>query len=951
MTLYVRILLACLAFALATPAIAQTAMDVQQESLCIDDCDPGDGTTEPPPPPPPALALDAGFVSQSVPTTMAAGQAYTVVVAMKNTGSETWLAGSVVRLGSQNPQDNTSWGTGRVALPISAPTGQIVSFSFSVRAPATSGNFNFQWQMVKDGVAWFGGTSANVVVKVTAPNTPPVVTLSSPVNAASIAAPASLTLAADASDTGGSIVSVSFWANGELLGTDASAPYTWPLTSLAAGGYQFRAVATDNEGAVASSAAVNLTVSGGARISATRRYIYDTNERLCKTINPESGATVVDYDAAGNVAWSAEGLALTTATCDRAQVANSAKLTRTYDALNRLKTVATPGGTADLQEEYYADGKVRSLAVMNPGKAKVTTSYSYNRRGLLMAESSANGSTLFGLVYAYDKGGSLASLTYPDNHVVSFAPDALGRATRVTGTGGVVYAKDITYTPGGAILGFKYGNEIVHAREGNARQLPSRSLDSYWNGTAEVKVIDDRYAYDPNGNVTDITDVAQNGLTTRGMAYDGLDRLKAAVSPLQWGNAAYGYDGLDNLRIADHGARQYRYNYDAANRLANIKNPAGTTLITLAYDARGNTTSKNSQAFVFDAVNRMNQVTGQQVYRYDGQGRRVQTTDADGKTTFWIYSQSGQVLYTSEARRNQNLAYIYLGNTQVATRAVAWGSGTATIRYQHTDALGSPVAETDILRNIVKRNSFTPYGETFGSTVVDGTGYTGHVMDRATGLTYMQQRYYDPQVARFLSIDPVTAYSNGDMRFLSRYTYAFNNPFAFTDPDGRETGPAFRAIYLADSGQSPGGQNAGPVAELIGDAVLSGAIDVALGGPTGEGAAIFTGIRASRAAGKAAGAAKGAAGGSRAGKAHTRAANRLGREQNKAANGGEMRCPTCGKKMNEPVQSKKGEPIDRDAAVGDHVVAKSRGGDGATVRDMQNHETKCWLCNSKKSDK
>lgn len=47
------------------------------------------------------------------------------------------------------------------------------------------------------------------------------------------------------------------------------------------------------------------------------------------------------------------------------------------------------------------------------------------------------------------------------------------------------------------------------------------------------------------------------------------------------------------------------------------------------------------------------------------------------------------------------------------------------------------------------------------------------------------QRYYDPQIGRTLSVDPVTAYDNGDMRFFSRYAYAFNNPYKFTDPDGR----------------------------------------------------------------------------------------------------------------------------------------------------------------------
>jgi peptidoglycan L-alanyl-D-glutamate endopeptidase CwlK len=58
-------------------------------------------------------------------------------------------------------------------------------------------------------------------------------------------------------------------------------------------------------------------------------------------------------------------------------------------------------------------------------------------------------------------------------------------------------------------------------------------------------------------------------------------------------------------------------------------------------------------------------------------------------------------------------------------------------------------------------------------------------MDGQTGLTYMQQRYYDPQVGRFLSVDPVTALAKGDMRHFNRYAYAYNNPHTFTDPDGR----------------------------------------------------------------------------------------------------------------------------------------------------------------------
>lgn len=107
------------------------------------------------------------------------------------------------------------------------------------------------------------------------------------------------------------------------------------------------------------------------------------------------------------------------------------------------------------------------------------------------------------------------------------------------------------------------------------------------------------------------------------------------------------------------------------------------------------------------------------------------------------------------------------------------------VEYIHTDALGSPVAVTDASGNVIEREVYEPYGSPITRPGSDQPGFTGHVMDSLTNLTYMQQRYYDPQIGRFLSVDPVTAYSNPAGAF-NRYWYANNNPYRFTDPDGRE---------------------------------------------------------------------------------------------------------------------------------------------------------------------
>jgi RHS repeat-associated protein len=114
-----------------------------------------------------------------------------------------------------------------------------------------------------------------------------------------------------------------------------------------------------------------------------------------------------------------------------------------------------------------------------------------------------------------------------------------------------------------------------------------------------------------------------------------------------------------------------------------------------------------------------------------------------------------------------------------------WGPAEAQyVEYIHTDALGSPVATTDANRVVLEHSDYESYGKVLNHPSRGEPNYAGHVSDSATGLTYMQQRYYDPQIGRFLSVDPVTADGTSGANFNS-YWYANNNPYRFTDPDGR----------------------------------------------------------------------------------------------------------------------------------------------------------------------
>jgi len=107
-----------------------------------------------------------------------------------------------------------------------------------------------------------------------------------------------------------------------------------------------------------------------------------------------------------------------------------------------------------------------------------------------------------------------------------------------------------------------------------------------------------------------------------------------------------------------------------------------------------------------------------------------------------------------------------------------------TITYMHTDALGTPVAATDESGNVLWREHYTPFGEKVdkeAASVNNSIGYTGHVNDSDTGLTYMQARYYDPVIGRFYSNDPI---GFRDVHSFNRYAYANNNPYKYTDPTG-----------------------------------------------------------------------------------------------------------------------------------------------------------------------
>jgi len=121
--------------------------------------------------------------------------------------------------------------------------------------------------------------------------------------------------------------------------------------------------------------------------------------------------------------------------------------------------------------------------------------------------------------------------------------------------------------------------------------------------------------------------------------------------------------------------------------------------------------------------------------------------------------------------------YYSAGGVQLASKSTG-GPTLITLG----DVQGSAQVTVDAT-GAVTRNAYTPYGtKRAGSNVASAHGWLNQIADADTGLTYLNARYYDPALGRFLSPDPLM--NPGDPRTLDPYRYADNNPVVYMDATG-----------------------------------------------------------------------------------------------------------------------------------------------------------------------
>jgi hypothetical protein len=126
--------------------------------------------------------------------------------------------------------------------------------------------------------------TSSLVVSIVNSNTPPLVELVSPPDAASFTAPADIRFEATAADDTGTIRQVEFFANGVWLGSVLSSPFTLVWSNAPPGVFTLTARATDEFGTAATSAPVTVTVGAGASAVLAGPTVLGNGQFACRIV-------------------------------------------------------------------------------------------------------------------------------------------------------------------------------------------------------------------------------------------------------------------------------------------------------------------------------------------------------------------------------------------------------------------------------------------------------------------------------------------------------------------------------------------------------------------------------------------------------------------------------------------------------------------------------------------
>ena len=480
------------------------------------------------------------------------------------------------------------------------------------------------------------------------------------------------------------------------------------------------------------------------REAGTRRLVVDAQRRVVAVTNARGQTIEAAFDAADRIA--------------ELRVDGAASETYGYDdapagAVGRLREVRYPGGSQRMaydvrgrlvRQEWSVDGHAQPYAIERTYNAQgLETGVTYPDGSVVERELTANGMTrrIAGFIDAVDYDARMLPVK------VAFANGVTTTMTYTTGPGRV--ATQRTTRAGGAVL-----DDQAFSYDDLQRLL--RIDDA---GPGAVGQVD--YSYDGLGQLAEMKDARGGGTTT----------------------LAYGY--ANGRSLASNGESDTLLHYDdpvVPGRLAGCTIGSGPRT-AIGHDADGNVVSLAGRTCEFNTKGELVKVTRTDGtvarYGYDHRGSRVRKrVKAGALETDTVFLGD-----LAEIRNGQVTCFVTLGRQRLAV--VSGG----TVRWVHSDQLGSSTFFTDAAGTRIARIGYRPFGNAPGSAATTADQlFATHVWDAEAELYFMRRRYYDPALGRFLSPDGLYLHAPeralSDPRRLGLYTYVGNDPVNNIDPTG-----------------------------------------------------------------------------------------------------------------------------------------------------------------------
>ena len=288
------------------------------------------------------------------------------------------------------------------------------------------------------------------------------------------------------------------------------------------------------------------------------------------------------------------------------------------------------------------------------------------------------------------------------------------------------------------------------------------------------------YAYDAGGNITTKKTYAYTTGSLDGKT--ATETINYIYGNSAWGDELTSYNGESIVYDKIGNPTSYR-GWGMTWQGRQLTKAVKDKTVTFTYDSEGIRTSKsdgtNTTKYLLNGTQILAQKTGSTTlsFFYDQQGNRVAMADSSNKFYYYIYNVQGDVIALADASTGKlSATYTY----------DAWGKCTVTNASGYT---------------IGTQNPFR---------------YRGYYYDSETSLYYLQSRYYDPEVGRFINADAFASTDISGVLSTNMFAYCENNPVMRTDPTGE--------LFSTISGAIVGGITGALGAMMSGDDILLGAM-------------------------------------------------------------------------------------------------------------------------------